>query len=80
MPNRYLSVREAAELLKISVRQVLGLIEDGRLPATNVGRAGKRPHWRIKEDDLGSLDFVALSRSKARRRRRPNAADVIEFF
>ena len=42
-----LTTKEAAEHLKISVRRVHQLIEDGRLPAEKMGR-----DYFIKDEDL----------------------------
>jgi excisionase family DNA binding protein len=39
MPRPLLTVKEVAEVLHISVRQVRRLIEDGRLAAVRIGRA-----------------------------------------
>jgi excisionase family DNA binding protein len=38
LPNRLMTVREVAEVLRLSQRQVWRLIADGRLPASRVGR------------------------------------------
>ncbi len=42
-----LTTTEAAERLKVGIRQVQKLIKDGRLPARKRGR-----DWFIKEEDL----------------------------
>jgi excisionase family DNA binding protein len=44
---RELTTKEAAERLKISVRQVQTLIQQNRLPAEKRGR-----DWFVKESDL----------------------------
>lgn len=46
MPNKFLSVKEVAEALRVSERSVFRYIHDGKLKASKVG------YWRISEDDL----------------------------
>ncbi len=42
-----LTTEEAAAFLRVSVKTVLALVRDGRLPGTKVGRA-----WRFLRADL----------------------------
>lgn len=42
-----LTAEEAADLLRVSTKTVLGLARDGALPGTKVGRA-----WRFLRTDL----------------------------
>jgi excisionase family DNA binding protein len=44
--NKFLSVKEVAEALRVSERSVFRYIHDGKLKASKVG------YWRINEDDL----------------------------
>lgn len=46
MPNKFLSVKEVAEALRVSERSVFRYIHDNKLIASKVG------YWRINEDDL----------------------------
>ena len=50
LPQRLVTVAEAAELLHVSVRQLRRLIADGRLPATRVGRT-----VRLRPEALAAL-------------------------
>jgi excisionase family DNA binding protein len=80
MPKpRLLSVRDVAERLNVREHQVLALIHCGRLPAKNVG-IGKKPRWRIAEEDLACLDFQQFGDEPKHPRRRMKAAEIIEFF
>lgn len=56
--DEILTADEAAQLLRVSVKTVLKLARDGRLPAQKVGRA-----WRFHRTQL--LDWVAGSPSGA---------------
>ncbi|WP_201834930.1 helix-turn-helix domain-containing protein [Microvirga zambiensis] len=50
--DRAYTVPEVAEKLAISPRQVQAHIDDGSLPAVNVGRGSDRHDLRILDDDL----------------------------
>ncbi len=49
MPPRFLVVSDVAEILNVSARQVLGLLNSGELPAIRVGGRGQ---WRIEASEL----------------------------
>ncbi len=49
--NSFMSTKEAAARLKISVRRVQALIASGRLPAEKIGNS-----FAIKESDLKSVN------------------------
>ncbi len=49
--NSFITTRQAAERLKISVRRVQALIVSGKLPAQKIGNS-----YAIKESDLKTLN------------------------
>jgi hypothetical protein len=53
--QRYYSPAHAAEVLAVDSEQVIAWIHAGELTAVNVAKstAGKRPRWRIAENELG---------------------------
>ncbi len=48
-PPRFLSSADVAEILNISHRQVLALLNSGELPAIRVGGRGQ---WRIENTEV----------------------------
>jgi excisionase family DNA binding protein len=56
MNDKYYTISEIAQMLKVHDRTVLRLIKAKKLKAVNVG-AGKNAHWRIFEGQY--LKFVA---------------------
>ncbi len=57
--SQQLSIAETADLCGVDEEQVTHWIGSGELPATNVAKApdGKRPRWRVAEDDLAKFLF-----------------------
>ncbi len=57
--DKFLTVKEVAEILRVSEHSVLHYIESGRLRASRIGQ------WRIKEKDLdtegNSFYFLNIS-------------------
>lgn len=49
--EKYLTTKEVAEMLSISVKTTLSLINSGRIKATNIA-VGTRALYRITTDDL----------------------------
>jgi excisionase family DNA binding protein len=49
MKEKFLTLKEVANLLRVSERSVFRYIHNGRLKATKVG------YWRISEKDLGEF-------------------------
>lgn len=49
--EEFLTLKEVAEILRVSERSIFRYIHGGRLKATKIG------HWRIREKDLD--DFLA---------------------
>lgn len=84
MPERCLTVEQAAELLQVSKKQVRGWMKSGELQGFNVAGSlqASRGHYRIRESDLET--FLAarscLPDEKPVRRKRRNTGDVIKFF
>lgn len=78
---QFLSTREVANRLSVTTDQVIALIRSGRLVAVNVG-IGRKPRWRILEDDLHTFLAAASVRPPVRvtRSRKVKQPDVIEFF
>lgn len=48
MGDKFYTVQEIADVLKVDKRTILSLIKNKKLSATNVGTA-KKAHWRIYE-------------------------------
>lgn len=55
----YLTTKEAAERLGLSVRQVQTLIKQGDLPATKFGHA-----WKIKRKDVDTFQRRPVGRRR----------------
>ncbi|WP_430735156.1 helix-turn-helix domain-containing protein [Halodesulfovibrio aestuarii] len=49
--TNYLSTKEVAARLSVSIKWVQQAIVAGELPASNMSK-GKRPSYRVSEDDL----------------------------
>lgn len=54
--EEYLTVKEAAEILKTTRQKITKLIENGYLPAKDIGLGGERCIYRIKKSDIEKLD------------------------
>lgn len=61
----WLTVRQVAERLGISVRVVYDRIGDGRLKAYNFGGEGQRALWRVDEEEVAR--FVRESEHRLER-------------
>lgn len=65
--TKFISVKEAAEALRVSERSVFRYIHDGKLQAFKVG------YWRISEDDfmqfLNQTSSVKLIHSQKNRKK-----------
>ncbi len=74
MTDRTYNVRELMERYSVSEHTVLAWIRNG-LRAIDVSRSrGKKPRWRIRQEDLDSWELLRTPtptppKSKARRRR-----------
>ena len=53
--DRVFTLREVAERLGISLRQVQHHVADGRLVAVNIGRGLERKDLRVLDDDLDAF-------------------------
>lgn len=60
MTTTHMTVQEVANELKIGKMQVHALVDQGQLPAINVGAGGKK-YWRIPRADFEA--FLASRRS-----------------
>ncbi|WP_183004097.1 helix-turn-helix domain-containing protein [Achromobacter sp. UMC71] len=63
-PRTTIDVLGAAELLKVHPKTVLGLIDDGAIPAAKVGRA----YAMLVKDMLGYLEKMIVAQTSARMR------------
>lgn len=62
MPDRYLTVSDAAELLSVTPDKITDLIHSGQLPAVDVSlHRGGKARWRIAISDLEA--FLASRRT-----------------
>lgn len=74
----YLTAKQAAEMIGVSVDHVRSLIKLGSLRATNVGRGRKLPRWRIDTEELEA--FMLRHRSGVPNRRpRRRLPDVPQY-
>jgi excisionase family DNA binding protein len=55
MTTRYLTVKEAAALLKVSRDTIRSWINTGSLVSVNLATRGKRPCFRISTEELESF-------------------------
>jgi excisionase family DNA binding protein len=84
MPERLLTVTEAAETLQVGQKLIRGWLRSGELRGCNVAGSpqASRQSIRIRESDLDA--FLAarscLPDEKPVRRKRRNTGDVIKFF
>ncbi len=68
MRENLVTVREAANYLRISARTVYRLIESGQLGAVRIGK-----QWRIPYNDLPGREAVALPQAQLPPRVQPSA-------
>lgn len=77
----YLTTRQAATKLKVSVDHVVALIHSGSLCGIDVS-TGRKPRWRIASADLDA--FIAARTHKpipaATRRRRKVTRPLVDYF
>ena len=75
---RLLAPSQVAELLDLSVDEVLALVHDGRLRGFRVGTPAR---WRVEEDSVGSyLDDQAEEARRIALWRQSNAASFPELW
>ncbi|MFG6401998.1 MULTISPECIES: excisionase family DNA-binding protein [unclassified Microbacterium] len=75
---RLLAPSQVAELLDVSVEDVLALVHDGRLRGYRVGTPAR---WRIEEDSVGGyLDDQAEEARRMALWRQSNAASFPELW
>lgn len=72
----FLKINQAAKAMQVSPTKIKQWILTGRLVATNVGQAGKRPQYRIHEDDLRNLKPEETLRQSRKIIRRPGDPDI----
>ena len=72
----FLKVNQAAKVMQVSPTKIKQWIMTGRLVATNVAQVGKRPQYRIHEDDLRNLKPEIPPRQSRRIIRRPGDPDI----
>lgn len=78
-----LSPPRVALQLGVDPATVIGWIRAGELAASNVGKGGQRPRYRVQKRDLESFlkkRQPAQPPAKRQRRKAPDSGDVIEFF
>ena len=61
-PERYVSLAQVADLLDLSVDEVLHLVHEGRLRGARVGAPAQ---WRVAERSVG--DYLDEQREESRR-------------
>lgn len=57
MIDEYLTIKQVAEILKISTRKVTRLIEEGLLNAKDLGMGKERRIYRVKREDIDKIDL-----------------------
>lgn len=58
----FYKINQAAKVMQVSPTKIKQWILTGRLVATNVGQLGKRPQYRIHEDDMRNLKPLVPTR------------------
>jgi excisionase family DNA binding protein len=78
MEGDFLSVKQVATTLDVSIHKVLKLINAGIISASDVGSPGTtRPHWRIEKKDLRNfLNRTSNKKSKADKADQATATDI----
>jgi excisionase family DNA binding protein len=73
---------QVAKQLGVDPSTVIGWIRTRELKASNVGKGGQRPRYRIQQADLGAFMRKRQPAEKpaVRKSRRKHDDDVIEFF
>lgn len=75
---RLLAPAQVAELLDVSVEDVLGLVHEGRLRGVRIGTP---PRWRVEEESVGTyLDDQAEEARRIALWRQSNAASFPELW
>lgn len=80
---RYVSPPEYAAQLGVKPGKVISWIESGELRAVNVAsKKSSRPRWRISPDAIVAFEngHAVQPATTARRRRRKQPADVVQYF
>lgn len=85
MPADALTPKQVADRYGIRVPVVLAWIRTGQLAALNVARSpqAKRPTWRVTTASLVAFELARTGSPvvpATRRRKRQQAAGVIEFY
>jgi hypothetical protein len=77
-----LSPPQVATQLGVDPATVIGWIRSGQLKASNVGKGGRRPRYRVQQNDLDAFmrKRQPVEKPAARQLRRKHQDDVIEFF
>jgi excisionase family DNA binding protein len=88
MNVRLLTLREAAERLRLSTDQLRAFVHDGELRYINLGRGRKRPRMKFTEFDLAEfvtrrtrrdVECQSTSRSERRTTLTTSRSEVIGF-
>ena len=78
--NRYVTPRQAAEILAVSNDHVLALIRQGSLQATNVGRGKKLPRYRVSVKEIDAFMQRRQQRKAPTRTRRPSIMEGVPEY
>lgn len=52
MDNEFITVEEAATILRVNPRHIKRMIEGGKLRARNINASGTRKYWRVLKADV----------------------------
>lgn len=80
------TIKEIMDRYQVTERTVLHWIKSGQLKVINVGRdpGKKKPRWRVTQEGLDAFELSRVPERKPRtvgsRRRRSQAAEVVEFY
>ena len=79
-PDRFLTPKEAAAILRVGENKVLSWIRSGRLSAVNVNDPGGRPGYRIHPEALTQLGTAKPSSGDRPRARHGKAKPPGDYF
>jgi excisionase family DNA binding protein len=61
-----MSPHEAAKMIGVSVKTLLGYVHDGRISYVNIGRGDRRPRYAFADCDIAEFEQAGRRRNAAR--------------
>jgi len=53
----FITVEEAAAILRVNPRHIKRMIEGGKLRARNINASGTRKYWRVLKEDVTKVEI-----------------------